>query len=155
MSREAFRQLMEDGDVAGLRAAWGKISPHLPQPGSHEQAEIVMHAARTAAETVSFPKRAYSHRWLTERELPSQLPDRLKPSAERLYPRIAEAVGISVNMNREYMRPAIVEVRGAMEDAVQDAFAENRRDPVFVSARMKEAKSRAMKALFGRWSPAR
>lgn len=109
-----------------------------------------MHRARTEAESVSLKARAYSHRWLVERNLPSGLPDELKPKAERLYPVPAQAVGISVNFRSEWMRPAAVKVRGAMETAVGEAFADGRRDTAFVSARMAEAKDKTIKALFGR-----
>jgi hypothetical protein len=62
------------------------------------------------AETVSFKARAWSHRWLTERALPSGLPDRLKPSAERVYSRVVEGVGISVNCRNPVLKPAMIEV---------------------------------------------
>lgn len=122
----------------------------MPAPETVEQAEIVMHMARTQAESLPLRARAYSHCWLTERALPSQLPDALKPSAERLYPVVVDAVGISVNTKNEYLRPAMLEVRGAMEYAVADAFADNRKDSPFVTQRMNEARERTMRALFGR-----
>lgn len=143
-----FRRALEDGDVATLRRIWGGLSPHLPQP-TQEQAEASMHAARTQAESVSVAKRCYSHRWLEERNLPSQLPDRLKPEADRLYPRIADSVGISVNFGSEWMRPAAEIVQGVMEHSVLDSFADGTKDPVIVKARMLDAKAREMKGLFG------
>ena len=120
----------------------------MPQP-TPEQAEISMHAARTQAESVSVAKRCYSHRWLEERRLPSQLPDHLKPEADRLYPRIADSVGISVNFGSEWMRPAAELVQGAMEYSVLDSFADGTKDPVIVKGRMMEAKQKEMKSLFG------
>lgn len=146
-----FRNLLDAGDVDALRDAWARVAPHLPQPETREQAEIVMHHARTQAESLPLKARAYSHRWLTEHDLPSGLPDHLKQSAERLYPVSAEGVGISVTMRSEWMRPAMLEVRGAMEYAVSDAYAERRTSPAFVKARMNEAKTRTLKALFGNW----
>lgn len=152
MAALTFRNLLEDGDVPGLMAAWGELFPGMPQPSSFGEAEIAMHMARTASESVSFKLRAYSHRWLDERDLPSQLPDELKPRAERLYPVAACAVGISVNARSEWMRPAMIEVRGAMETAVLDAEADRRlADSDFVKARMNEARARTMKQLFGRF----
>lgn len=149
MSAAAFRALLEAGDIRALRTAWGRVAAHLPQPESDEQAEIVMHHARTSSESISFEARAWSHRWLTERNLPSGLPDELKPPAERLYPRIAEAVGISVKASNPHLQAAAQEVQGAMAHAVEDAYAEGRTDPAFVKARMEEARQRTYKALFG------
>ena len=150
MTALAFRNLLETGDVDGCRAYFAANAGHLPQVETREQAEIVMHRARTEAASVSLKARAYSHRWLCERRLPSGLPDALKPQADRLYPERKVSVGISVNFRSEFMKPAEIIVRGAMEDAVLDADAHGRiEDSVFVTARMKEAKGRAMLGLFG------
>lgn len=147
----AFRDLLEAGDVRGLRRHWASAAPNMPQPKNAEEAEIIMHRARTEAESVSFRHRAYSHRWLEERGLPSGLPDRLRPSAEQVCPRVAKAVGISVNTRSEYLKPAMLEVRGAMEQAVLEADADGLiGDAAFVSARMSDARQRTMRALFGR-----
>lgn len=150
MSASEFRGLLEAGDIDGLRAWWKKHRPGMPQPESREQAEIVMHRARTEAGSVSLRARAWSHAWLRERQLPSGLPDRLRPSAERLYPVAIEAVGISVNTRNPLLRPAMAQIRKSMEHAVLDAYAEGRRDPVFVTARMNEARQKTERALFGR-----
>lgn len=138
-----FRLLLERGDPKALRAAWKRVAPHLPQPESDAQAEIAMHMARTAAESIPESKRVYSHHWLSERSLPSQLPQAMIP------PQIAEAVGISVNFRSVYLKPAADEVRGAMEGAVEDCFANGDRDPAVVQAQMAAAKDRTMRALFG------
>lgn len=148
--QDDFRQALEAGDVRRLRRMWSSFMPHLPQPENAEQAEITMHHARTVAVSISFRARAYSHRWLAERSLPSGLPDNLRPKAERLYPVIAEGVGISVNTRNPYLKPAMVEVRQAMEAAVEEAYADGRRDPAFVTSRMNLARERTMRALFGR-----
>lgn len=151
MSSAAFRALLEAGDVDGIRAAWATLFPGLPQPESREAAEIAMHHARTGAESVATRHRFWSHRWLNERGLPSALPDRLRPSAERLYPIVREAVGISVNFRSSFMKGAEVLVRGAMENAVEHAYADGHcGDAEVITARMAEAKAREMKALFGR-----
>lgn len=140
---DEFRQLLEAGDVDGLMKAWSRVAPHLPQPQSREQAEITMHMARTQSETIPLRHRQYSHCWLTERMLPSQLPPKDLPT-------IAEAVGISVNFGSKYLEPAAIEVRGAMEDAVNDCYANGETQVPFVRARMAEARDRTMKALFGK-----
>lgn len=151
MDALAFRNLLTAGDVEGCRAFWRRHAPHLPQPETREQAEIVMHRARTEAESVPLAARAWSHRWLVERDLPSGLPDHLRPRAEQVCPVRVNAVGISINTRSEWLRPAMTEVREAMERAVLEADAEGRvEDTAFVSKRMAEARGRTMRALFGR-----
>lgn len=92
--------------------------------------------------------RAYSHRWLIDNGYPSALPDDLKPKAERMYPRIVEGVGIAAKASSELMRPAIPIIRRAMSDAVSEAYAERRTDPVYVKARILEARRLCIKKLF-------
>lgn len=134
----------------GLRSAWATLFPGLPQIETREQAEIAMHHARTGSASIPLKPRAFSHRWLCERGLPSALPDEMKPSAERLFPVIAEGVLISVNFRSPDMKRAESEVRGAMELAVLDAEADGRlSDPEFVRSRIGEAKSQAIRLLFG------
>lgn len=146
MRQDDFRAALEAGDVRLVKRMWAAFMPHLPQP---EDAEAAMHMARTVSETVSFKARAWSHRWLSERSLPSQLPDRLKPSAERLYPRVVEGVGISVNTRSPYLKPAMIEVRKAMEDVVNDCYANGDTAPAIVRPRMLEAREKTMRSLFG------
>ena len=148
--------MLEAGDVAGLTAHWAQAMPHLPQP-SREQAEIVMHMTRTATESLSLAARAYSHAWLTERLIPSQLPDHLKPAAEQLHPKVVGAVGIAVqagtgmHISQSERAPALLEVRGAMETAVLETYADgHEHQPEVVKSRMMEARSRTLKQLFGR-----
>lgn len=147
--RGDFRALLEAGDVDALRRAWAKVAPHLPQPKNRDEAEITMHYARTTADSLPLRARAYSHKWLCERELPSGLPVKLKPKAERLYPVISDGVGISINFKNPFFKPAAIEIRTAMEGAVNEAYADGRRDPAFVTLRMKAARDRAYRALFG------
>jgi hypothetical protein len=145
-----FRRCLEELDAPGVRKLWRHVSPHLPAPADDAEALSALHMARTVAEAMPLKLRAYSHRWLLDHGLPSQLPDRLKPSAERLYPRVVDAVGISVNFSSPLLKPAEALVRKPMEDAVMDCFANGDRDPALVSARMAEAKAMEMRALFGR-----
>ena len=146
---DEFRQLLEAGDVAQLRAAWKRLAPNMPQPETHDQAEIVMHYARTESRSVRFRCRAYSHRWLTERDLPSALPDDLRPRAERIYPRVVEAVGFSLKFRTSFMAPAEKEVRAAVANEIESCYADGRTDPEFVRQRMELAKRKAVKSLFG------
>lgn len=98
--------------------------------------------------TMPFKMRAYSHQWLRERGLPSLLPDDLKPRAEREYPVTVGVVGISVNApeSRAGMVPII---RGAMEEAVLDCYANGDTSPLIVKPRMMEAKRKTLKKLVG------
>jgi hypothetical protein len=146
-----LRRCLESADVAGCRRLWAAISPHLPQPKTAAEALIILHHARTQSESIALKLRAWSHRWLLDHGYPSGLPDRLKPSAERLYPRIAKAVGVSVNARSEIMRPVALMIRDAMNVAVLEAFDDGRGDNAeFVKARMAEARSTVQQKLLGR-----
>lgn len=142
-----FRRILEDCDVAAARLAWSKLAPHLPQPKSDEDALITLHRARTEAQSVPFKKRAYSHRWLLDHGLPSGLPDGLRPLSERIYPKVAEAVGISVKARSEAMRPVAQAVERAMADAVAEAYSDGMKDPAFVRARMNDAKAAVLRGV--------
>jgi hypothetical protein len=142
--------MLESGRVEVLRSLWSHVFPGLPQPESREQAEIVMHRARTEAESVSLKARAYSHAWLCERGLPSGLPDDLKPKAERIYPVVVSAVGVSINARSPLLQPAAKMVERVVCDAVEDLYADGRTDPTFVRSRILEVKDREFRALFGR-----
>lgn len=67
-----------------------------------------------------------------------------------MYPRIQEGVGISCSTGKEWLKPALVEVREAMEAAVEDCYANGDTDPVLVKARMDEARRNTTIKLFGR-----
>lgn len=149
MSATTFRNLLETSDVNGLMRYWAEAMPHLPQPKDRHQAEAMMHRARTEAISIGFDKRAYSHQWLTERNLPSGLPENLKPKAERRYPVVKEAVGLIVGYSKPFMKPAQDLVRGAMETVILDAYADGEKDHVKIKARILEAKDKEEMALFG------
>lgn len=145
----AFRRALVEGDVEQMMAAWREVYGHLPQPANEAEGLVIMHRARAEAECVPLAKRIYSHHWLTERGYPSGLPDHLKPKAERIYPRIVEAVGISVNFPRMF-KWAEKLVERAMCDAVEDCYADGRTDPDYVSRAMMAARERKMAELLGR-----
>lgn len=148
---DAFRRVLETLDVADGFRLWKHQFPHLPPPENDEGMLIMLHMARTQTESVPFRMRAYSHAWLGERSLPSQLPDHLKRPAERLYPRVSAAVGISFKVSDPFLKPAYDLVRGAMEGAVYEAEADGRLlDDLHVKVRMNEAKEKEKRALFGR-----
>lgn len=139
------RTCLEAGDVNGLWDLWSQAMPHLPQPHTFIEAETSMHIARTASRAVTFWKRAYSHAWLVERQLPSQLPDHLRPRAERLYPRIVEGVGIAVKALSQSRKPLAEALATAMRGAVMECYADGRTEPEFVRARMREASTKVLK----------
>lgn len=149
MSAE-FRSLLENMDVAGLRRAWHKIAPGAPQPKSDREVIATAHVARTLTETLGLKLRAYSHRWCLDNGIPSQLPDVLKPTAERMYPRAVESVGISVNF-----APGLADaegfVRGHMEQSVIESYDKKILDTSIIRSRMMDAKLIGMKKAFGRF----
>ena len=136
--------------MAGIRRLWQHVSPHLPQPTSDHEALIAIHYARTLAQSFSLRLRAYSHAWLLDHGYPSALPDELKPKAERMYPRIVEGVGIACTGTSEIGRAIAPIIQGAMSDAVHGIYADKRPDPVFVKARMMDARKRIVAKLIGK-----
>lgn len=145
MMNDHFRQALEECDVALVRKLWAHVSPHLPQPKTDHEALITIHVARTAASTIAFKLRAYSHRWLIDNGYPSQLPDELKPKAERIYPSIADAVGVSVRAGSPERKPLAEAVEKAMSDAVAESYADGKRDPLIVKERMREARIKILR----------
>ena len=141
-----FRRCLVDGDVAALRALWAHAFPHLEQPGDDEQARTMLHRARTEARSVPFKLRAYSHRWLEDNARASGLPDELKPKAQRMYPRIVSAVGIACMTTSPHRYEQAKAVERAMSDAVAEAYADGKTDPVFVSKRMSDARERVLRS---------
>jgi hypothetical protein len=142
MMHEHFRQALEQLDVALARKMWAHVMPHLPSPTSDDQALIVMHMARTGAQSIRFHFRAYSHAWLIERGFPSSLPDELRPRAERIYPITVPAVGIAVQ-NRT---PVALAIRSAMEGAVLDAGV---KDSKLTKRAILSARAKARRQLLG------
>ena len=147
-----FRSCLETLDVVGIRRLWAHVSPHLPAPASDAEALVTLHAARTMAESIPFKMRAYSHRWLTDNGYSSQLPDHLKPAAEREYPKIASAVGVSVNSSMEEMRPVAKFIESEISAAIAESYEDGVVDPELVRSRMKEARDGAVRYAFGRFS---
>lgn len=149
MSAAAFREALAAGDVAAVMRLHSQALPHLPAPESRDAAEASMHMARTQAEWLHDQKRCYSHAWLTERGFPSQLPDNLKPKAERLFPVIAEGVLVSINTNSPAFKPVAAEAQRAACDAVEDCYANGDTDPALVRSRILEARERTFRTLAG------
>jgi hypothetical protein len=151
---QTFKRALQDGDAAVLWGIWAEVMPHLPKPRTLEKATEVMHAARTASDCISDRGRCYSHAWLLDHGLPSQLPERLKAKAEQFYPRQVQAVGLSVNFSRTLRRlfPGLDhEVRTAMNGAVEDLAADGADldDKPVVQGLMFERRDRTLKGLLG------
>jgi hypothetical protein len=142
--RDAMREL----DAGKARACWAEARPGMPQPRSDADALTMLHIARTQSPLMTLRERAYSHRWCLDNGMPSALPDKLKPKAERLYPVLTEAVGISVNGSGLFA-PIRSLVRESMEHAVEECFADGHKETEIVRPRMMEAKTRAVRQLLG------
>jgi hypothetical protein len=138
-----LKQALEEMDVGLARKLWHYVAPKMPQPENDYQARIVMHLARTKADSLEFRFRAWSHAWLVERGLESLLPDELRPPAERLYPRAEHAVGVAVRAMSEARAPLARRVELAMSDAVADCYANGDTEPSLVKKRMLEARRKA------------
>jgi hypothetical protein len=147
-SAEMLRCLAEL-DVVGVRKLWSHVAPGIAPLDDHKTI-VALHMARTQTISLDFRLRAHSHRWLVDNGYQSQLPDELRPRAERLYPKAVASVGISVNMRSPILAPAAPIVQAAMSEAVLDAYAEGRTDPMFLRSRMFEARERTIAKLFGR-----
>jgi len=147
--QDAMRRALENHDVEACRQLWIAIAPHLPQPQNETDAYITMHHACTRTESIRFRSRAYSHRWLIDNGYPSGLPDELKPKAERLYPKIVDAVGIACGVSSSFMKPIVPIIRGAMENVVLDHYADGINDPKIIKPRMMDARRQAIKKLLG------
>ena len=126
-----------------MRKLWSIVAPGKAQHDDRGTL-IGLHYARTLAESVPFDLRAYSHAWLVERDLPSGLPDELKPRAERIYPRVVEAVGVSVRQMGNVQTDLTREIERAMSDAVAECYADGEERPDIVKARMREAYQRTL-----------
>lgn len=152
MSQGEVILALEAGDVLALRDAWAKVAPGSPQPRTNQEAEQAMHYARTACPLITFKAQAYSHRWLTERGLPSGLPDVLRPRAERMYPQAVTMIGVSITATNPALKPAARLVQRAICDAIEDLHASGVNldtDPI-VKRRMQEARFKEEYRLFGR-----
>jgi hypothetical protein len=146
MMQDHFRQALEELDIPLLRKMWAHAKPHMPQPENDVDALVVAHIARTSVPMIRFRHRAYSHAWLIERGLPSQLPDRLRPRAERIYPVIVPGVGIAVR----HSTPVSLAIRRAMENAVYDAGVA---DPALTKRAIMAARAKARRQLLGIYEP--
>ncbi len=139
----AFRDALRDGDVSRTRFLWAQVSPEMPQPENDAEAEVIMHQARTAADSVPMQKRIYSHAFLAERGLPSQLPDGMKPPRERRGPPVifpAALIGVGSLSTSPDRREEAKAMERAMADAVGDMITSGITDRERIAKRMWEAR---------------
>jgi hypothetical protein len=148
----AFLECLETLDVALMRKLWRHVRPDLPQPDNDADTLATLHLARTECDAVKPRLRMYSHGWLRERALPSKLPDAMRASAERMFPIVVSAVGISVNAMSPLMREIIAPIRTAMQNAVLEIHSDDPTlsDSELVKRHMREAKARTIAKLLGR-----
>lgn len=143
-----YRDALLALDVAAMRRLAAHTMPHIQQ-GDGTAILTAMHMARTQAESLPLRARAYSHRWLDERGLPSQLPDALRPKAERMFPKVVSAIGVSVNFRLPELRPAKPLIERAVTDMIEDTPAAKRDDPDFMRPRIAEVKRETRRRLLG------
>ena len=139
----AFRAALYDGDVSRTRHLWAQVSPEMPQPQTDDEAEVIMHQARTAADSVPMQKRIYSHAFLAERGLPSQLPDGMKPPRERRGPPVifpAALISVGSLSRSADRREEAKAMERAMADAVGDMIVSGITDKARIAKRMWEAR---------------
>ncbi len=146
-----MRLYLETQDVAGLRRLWAHMAPHLPQPKSDYDVQVMLHSARTKSVSMAFKARAYSHQWLVANGLPSGLPNRLRPKAEQIDFKFAFGVGIGMKVagNDPVKRALAKSIQTAMGHAVEDAFAEKKTDLPFLRQQMAGARDKAIRAFGG------
>ncbi len=134
-----------DLDVLSMRAIHRLTNPQ-QDPGTDWDILCALHGCRTRLDNVPIKDRQYSHAWLSERGMPSDLPDHLKP--EQIVPRVVEGVGIIVAASSEELEPAALLVRREMEKVVLDAYADSTSpDPQALQARMMEARKKELRKL--------
>jgi len=149
--RAEMQRCIADLDVEAAQRLWHHMAPHMSQPKSSEETLAVLHMARTALDAAAFKDRAYSHAWLAERALPSQLPDRLKPRAERLYPHIVTAAAYSINYKSVFLRPIKPLVMKAIGEKINELWADHKGkpDPQLVLKTICDTKNKTMRKLTG------
>jgi hypothetical protein len=148
-ARSEFRQALRDADPAALRRIWTAVFPDMPQPNDDAEAAVTMHMTRTSAAWLPERARFYSHQWLVERGLPSMLPEKLKAKAERYYANVQPGVGIALRSDKEWLKPALPSLVGAMQRAVIDRQELITADPERLKDEILIAKNDEFRRLFG------
>jgi len=127
------RECLAKMDVGTAHKFWATYFPDAPQPVNYAETRAMLHVARTAAKSSKLADRLYSHHWLSERQLPSKLPDDYKPWWEGTV--IRSGVGIVVKATSHFQGRAEA-IQKAMEDAVLEMYDAGIEDPAQVSKHM-------------------
>jgi hypothetical protein len=136
-----MRRCLIECDVVQMRRLDQHLMPHLAAL-SDDDVLTTIHIARTCADFLSVQARAYSHRWLLDRGLPSELPDRLRPRAERMYPRVVDAVGVASHSGPGRKSAFNQAIQQVMVDAAAEAYADGHgSEPQIVKARILEKRA--------------
>lgn len=114
---QAVVRALEEGDVKFILRNWSTLFPAYPAPKDEEEAEITLHVARTAAQSVQMELRNYSHKWLMERGYPSMLPQHLREIA------VKGQTGIGVSLRGSIGQRLPVDEAGEMESFIGEAGA--------------------------------
>ena len=134
-----MHEALADMDVGRCMDLWRAAFPNMPCPETIAEAEIAMHMARTATESLPKRARVWSFQWLEERGLPSHLPDEMKPDR----PEIATGVGIAVrSLSHDPDRVARASaLQEKLAGAVEDAFLSGVRDAPRLKSMMNKIRS--------------
>jgi hypothetical protein len=133
---------LRDCDVPAAMALWQHARPDMPQPENTHQALIMIHYARTKMRKLPSKLRFYSHCWLIGEGLPSGLPDNMRSRAERMYPVVANAVGVSSGSGPGSKGPLNFAIEKVMAEAVLEAYADGHsHEPDIVKARILEKRA--------------
>ncbi len=136
------REFLTKLDVKAFHLMWSRVFPHIPPPQNEDGTLIALHQARTMASSIPMSSRLYSHAWLMERGMRSDLPEELRPEKDIRPTVIVEAVGVAVGTtsSRPDRREEAKEIERVMANAAGAAMEAGIRDPKEVSARMWEAR---------------
>ncbi len=135
-------RIIREVDAEAAMRLHSHLWPQFPPPANVHEARATIHFARTGMKGMETKLRCYSHAWLRDEGLPSNLPDYLKKKADRLYPVGARGVGIAVRNRDE----RALGIRSAMELAVHETYADgHENEPQIVRARMLEMRRRFIK----------
>jgi hypothetical protein len=135
-ARRAFRQRLIDGDFAAARSIARTMGLPYKLP-SDAWLDAWGHGIRTML-FIPPRQRYYSHCWLVERNLPSHLPDHMKRSAERMYPKKVKAVMIAAKGNAG--PEACGSIVRAMSVKVDEMYADGDDDAEIVTPQMQRAR---------------
>jgi hypothetical protein len=97
-----FLRCLQELDVAAARRLWSTLCPSAPQPQNDYEMLINLHLARINSKLISPRQKAYSRKWLRERDTGG----------------VVNAVGLAIRAPVHRMKRAL-NIRSAMEDAVE------------------------------------